>query len=127
MNASAGGTHFHGNSIIGIQNTGGTIHNVQVNQQGAHAGPKTATQQAADIVETLTRRIEEARLRGELPADDADDAIAILTGKQIDAATEESRSGLVRFLQRVSGIVGGSAAAVKAVAEATDAIKAIGQ
>lgn len=127
MNDPAGGNHFHGNAIIGIQNTGGTIHNVQVNQQGAHAGPRTATQQATEILETLSKRIQEAQLRGELPAEDADDAIAILTGKQIDAETEASRSGVVRFLQRVSGIVGGSAAAVRAVADATDAIKAISQ
>lgn len=127
MSDSAAGNHFHGDAVIGIQNTGGTIHNVQVNQQGAHTGPRTCTQQASEVLQQLGRSIEQARRRGELPDADAEDAIAIVTDPRIDAETEESRSRLVRLLKRAGLIVGGSAAAAKAVAEAAEAIRAIGQ
>jgi hypothetical protein len=92
MSDPTAGNHFHGNAVIGIQNTGGTIHNVQVNQQGAHAGPRTYTQQASDILQALSRRIEEARVRGDVAEEDAEDAMAIIDNAPADAETEESRS-----------------------------------
>jgi hypothetical protein len=127
MSEPTAGNHFHGNAVIGIQNTGGTIHNVQVNQQGAHAGPRTYTQQASDILQVLSRRIEEARVRGEVPEEDAEDAMAIIDNAPADAETEESRSRLIRLIKRAGSIVDGCATTMKAVASATDAIKAIGQ
>lgn len=121
------GNHFHGNAVIGIQNAGGTIHNVQINQQGAQAGAQTSSQQVADVVQELIRRIHEAQRRGEIPAEDAEDAVTIIANAPADVETEESRSKLLRLIKRAGSIVGGCASTVKAVAEATDAIRAIGQ
>ncbi|WP_335991031.1 hypothetical protein [Glycomyces sp. MUSA5-2] len=121
------GNHFHGNTVIGIQNTGGTIHNVQVNQQRAQAGTRTSTQEAAAVLEELIRRIQEAQHRGEIAAEDAEDAVTIIANAPADAENEESRSRLIRLIKRAGNIVNGCASTVKAVTAAADAIKAIGQ